>query len=161
MYRESGTMRGYYGIGVECMKNVTNYGTLFRTANIFGASFIFMIGKRFRKQSSDTLRSERHMPLFEYTSFDDFNAHRPYDCPLIGIEMHETAIPLDKFDHPQTAMYLLGAEDNGLTKNALSCCQNIIIIPVECSLNVAVAGSIVMYDRITKMNIKTIKSARR
>ena len=44
---------GYYGIGVECMKSILNYGTLFRSAQIFDADFIFIIGRRFKIQSSD------------------------------------------------------------------------------------------------------------
>ncbi|MEN6462791.1 MAG: RNA methyltransferase [Syntrophomonas sp.] len=132
------------------MKNELNYGTLFRTANIYGADFLFLIGKRFKRQSSDTLRSERHIPLFEYQNFDDFNNHRPWGCPLIGVEMCQNATPLSQFKHPQRACYLLGAEDNGLTREAIERCQYLIILPGEHSLNVSVAGSIVMYDRLIK-----------
>jgi len=35
----------FFGIGCENMKNDLNYGTLFRTAQIFNADFIFLIGK--------------------------------------------------------------------------------------------------------------------
>ena len=143
-------MRGYFGIGVECMKSEVNYGTLFRTANIYGASFLFLIGKRFKRQSSDTMRSERHIPLYEYLTISDFYDHRPWNCPLIGIEMCEMATPLSKFIHPAQACYLLGAEDYGLTKEAIKYCQQLIVLPGERSLNVSVAGSIVLYDRITK-----------
>jgi tRNA G18 (ribose-2'-O)-methylase SpoU len=69
---------------------------------------------------------------------------------LIGIEMTDNAYPLSEFIHPNRACYLLGAEDNGLTTEAISACQEIIYLPGERSMNVAVAGSIVLYDRITK-----------
>ena len=141
---------GYFGIGVECMKNVINYGTLFRTAQIFEADFIFLIGKRFKTQSSDTMKSWRHMPLYQYSDFNDFNKHRPYNCKLIGIELDEKATPISEFKHPKQAIYLLGAEDNGISKNALKQCQELIVLPGERSVNVSVAGSIVIYDRITK-----------
>ena len=43
--------------------------------------------------------------------------------------------------------YLLGAEDNGLTKAAIEKCHALVKFKSEMSLNVAVAGSIVLYDR--------------
>jgi len=141
---------GYFGIGVECMKNFVNYGTLFRTAQIFEADFIFLIGKRFKMQTSDTMKSWRHTPLYEYKDFQDFNEHRPYNCKLVGIELDEKATPLSEFKHPKTAIYLLGAEDHGLTKEAYKHCQELIVLPGERSLNVSVCGSIVLYDRLSK-----------
>jgi tRNA G18 (ribose-2'-O)-methylase SpoU len=144
--------KGYFGIGCIGMKTADNYGTLFRTAQIMGADFIFLIGARFKRQASDTMKSWRHVPLFEYENFEDFNNHRPYDCKLVGIELTETSIPIKDYKHPKQACYLLGAEDNGLTKEAIEACQEIIILPGERSLNVSVAGSIVLYDRIIKSN---------
>src|ERR1700743_1838422 len=111
---------GYWGIGCLNMKTETNYGTLFRTAQVFGADFIFLIGNRFKHMPSDTMASYRHIPLFQYKDFEDFNSHRPYDCRLIGIELDEKATPLGEFVHPKSACYLLGAEDNGLTREALN-----------------------------------------
>ena len=132
------------------MKTHHNYGTLFRTAQIMEADFIFLIGSKFKPQASDTMKSWRHMPLFQYKDFKDFNEHRPYDCRLIGIEINKDSVPLKEFIHPKKAIYLLGAEDNGLTKEAIDACQQIVNLPGERSMNVAVAGSIVLYDRVTK-----------
>lgn len=142
---------GYFGIGCLNMKTSMNYGSLFRTAQVFGADFIFLIGCRFKQQSTDTMKSSRHMPVYEYKNFKDFNEHRPYNCPLIGIELVESATPIKEFKHPKQACYLLGAEDIGLTKEAIEHCQEIIVLPGERSLNVAVAGSIVLFDRINKI----------
>jgi len=141
---------GYFGIGCWNMKHDHNYGTLFRTAQVFGADFIFFIGTRFKKQASDTMQSWRHIPLFVYKDFPEFNANRPFGCRLIGIEMSDNATPLKDFEHPEQAAYLLGSEDIGLSHNVLNLCQDVVYLPGEKSLNVAVAGSIVLYDRITK-----------
>lgn len=143
--------KGFFGIGCFNMKRSLNYGTLFRTAQIFNADFVFVIGNRFKIQSSDTMKSWRHIPTYHYDTFEDFNKNRPYNCKLIGIEMTENATLLSNFKHPSQACYLLGAEDNGLSTEAISKCQEIIYLPGERSLNVAVAGSIVLYDRITKL----------
>lgn len=142
---------GYFGIGCLNMKTSMNYGTLFRTAQIMGADFIFLIGKRFKKQASDTMKSWRHLPLFEYENFEDFNKHRSYSCPLIGIELVKGATAIKDFKHPKQACYLLGAEDYGLTKEAVQNCQELVYLPGERSLNVSVAGSIILFDRINKI----------
>lgn len=146
---------GYFGIGCLNMKTAMNYGTLFRTAQILNADFIYLVGCRFEHQASDTMKSWRHIPTFVYQDFKDFNEHRPHDCKLIGIELIKTATPIAEFKHPKQACYLLGSEDNGLSKEAIEHCQEIIYLPGERSLNVSVAGSIVLYDRISKLKKET------
>jgi len=139
--------RGYWGIAIYHPKKEINLGTTCRTAHILGASFVAVIGKRFRPQNSDTLKSYRHMPYFEYDSFDAFLAHRPYNCPLVAIEMTPTAKSLKGFVHPERAVYLLGAEDHGIPEHILKQCQYVVKLDGERSLNVATAGSIVFYHR--------------
>lgn len=145
--------KGYFGIGCLNMKSSDNYGTLFRTAQILEADFIFLIGSRFKQQATDTMKSWRHMPMFQYKDFQDFNEHRPYDCKLVGIELNDKAVPLAAFKHPKNCIYLLGAEDNGLSREAMDACQSLVILPGTRSMNVSVAGSIVLYDRITKLSV--------
>jgi tRNA G18 (ribose-2'-O)-methylase SpoU len=142
-------MSGYFGIGIENTKTGMNVGTLWRSAQIMGAAFIFTIGNRYKLQSSDTLKTPRNIPLYNYKSFNEFYAATPYDCMLVGAELVESAIPISEFEHPKRCIYLLGAEDNGLTNQALNACHKIIQLPGKFSLNVAVAGSIIMYDRIS------------
>ncbi len=139
--------RGYFGIGIYRNKTVENIGTLWRSAYNFGASFIFVIGKRYPKQASDTVKAYRHVPLYEYETFEDFYKSMPYDCQLIGIEQSETSKDIKDFKHPERAIYLLGAEDNGLPKEVMNKCVKVVHISSPMCLNVAVAGSIVMYDR--------------
>lgn len=148
--------RGYFGIGCIGMKTSMNYGTLFRTAQILDADFIFLIGCRFKEQATDTMKSHRHIPTFVYKDFADFNSHRPHDCKLIGIELTESATELRDFKHPKQACYLLGAEDHGIPKEALNACQDVVKLPGDRSMNVSVAGSIVIYDRYVKMNTDTL-----
>jgi tRNA G18 (ribose-2'-O)-methylase SpoU len=139
--------RGFFGIGIQCCKTEINYGTLFRTANLFGADYLFLIGRRFKKQSSDTTASWRHIPTYSYLTFSDFYNNLPYNCQLVGIEMTEKAVLLERFVHPLRACYILGAEDSGLSREALEKCHLVIKLRGEYSMNVAVAGSIVIYHR--------------
>lgn len=145
--------RGYFAIGIEHGKTTHNLGTLWRSANIFGAAFIFTIGQRYKRQITDTLSTPKHIPLFSFESLNDLFKHLPYSCPLIGMELDKSSKPISTFKHPERACYLLGAEDHGLTKEALSKCHHIVQLPGEHSLNVAVAGSIVMFDRESKINV--------
>ena len=142
--------RGYFGIGIENTKNVLNVGTLYRSAFILGASFIFTIGKRYKKQASDTVKAWRSIPLYQYQAFDDFYQSMPHECRLVGVELDERAREIETFCHPERAIYLLGAEDNGLSQYALNKCHAIIQLPGDYCMNVSVAGSIVMYDRLLK-----------
>ncbi len=146
--------RGYYGVGVFTPKTEHNYWSLFRTAQILDADFLFVIGPRFRMHPADVMGSYRHIPTYSYLDFKDFNSHRPFDCRLIGVELQECACEVSRFVHPKRAIYLLGAEDNGLSKECLSHCQDVIRLHGERSMNVAVAGSIVLYDRYAKQVAK-------
>lgn len=143
--------RGYFGIGILNPKTEVNIGTLWRSAFIMDASFIFTIGKRYKKQASDTTKSWKHIPLYNYETFEDFYKSMPYDCKLIGIELDEKSVPISNFKHPERCIYLLGAEDHGLTTEAIGKCNELIVLPGEFCLNVSVAGSIVLYDRIIKL----------
>ena len=139
--------RGFFAIGMEHTKTAANLGTLFRSADLFGAAFIFTVGRRYQRQSSDTMKTPRNMPLFHFTDLNHLYQTLPYDCQLVGIEMLPQARPIEWFVHPVRCVYLLGAEDNGLSKEAVQRSHHLIQLPGRASCNVAVAGSIVMFSR--------------
>ena len=143
-------MRGYFGIGIYNVKNDINVGGLWRHAQAFGASFIFTVGRRYRREVSDTTAAMRHVPMFQYEDADDFLDHRPKDCLLVGVEIVPGATLLGEFEHPERAIYLLGAEDHGLPPWLIEKCQHIVEIPTRFCLNVASTGAVVMYDRDAK-----------
>jgi tRNA G18 (ribose-2'-O)-methylase SpoU len=89
------------------------------------------------------------VPLHHYADLDDLIAHLPHGCPLVGVELDARSEPLPLFTHPRRALYLLGAEDHGLPPAVLERCHHVVQIPTPqpWSLNVAVAGSIVMAHR--------------
>lgn len=148
-------MRGFFGIGVYLPMNGVNIGTLWRSAHVFGASFIFTVGKRYKKQHSDTMATPRHVPLYNYLTYQDFKDNIPNGTRLVCVENQGATSYLHHFVHPQQAVYLLGAEDEGLPKKILD--KNMVIqikSPLDFCLNVATAGSIVMYDRFIKHESK-------
>lgn len=146
-------MRGYFEIGIYHSKTAHNVGTLWRSAYQMGAAGIFTIGHRFPKQASDTVKAFKHIPWRQFETFEQFLTSMPYSCPLVGIEMGGKSLP--GVTHPESAIYLLGAEDHGLPPEIMSKCNRLISLPA-CrteSYNVAVAGSLVMYDRNVKQKV--------
>jgi tRNA G18 (ribose-2'-O)-methylase SpoU len=140
--------RGYYGIALYRPKKEVNFGSLLRTAQIFDASFIALIDGRYHRQSSDTFGAVHHVPVFEYDSFDAYYVNLPRSCQIVAIERQAGAKPLRDFSHPQSACYLLGAEDDGLPPSVIERCHQVVQLEGEKSMNLAVAGSIVIYHRL-------------
>lgn len=146
-----GPARGYFAIGIWHPKAEENIGTLWRSAWQLGATEIFTIAERWpERQTSDTCKAWRHIPYRRYEDIDRLVSSLPYQCPLIGVEMGGKV--LSEFNHPERACYLLGAEDKGLPDDVLAKCRSVVSLPSvrTPSYNVAVAGSLVMYDRLTK-----------
>ncbi len=108
----------YFGIGIQNGKTPENLGVLWRTAQNLGASFIFTIGNRYAKQSSDTHQAVKAMPYFHYDTFEAFYENLPKGAMLVGVEMAAEAVALESFHHPRRCVYLLGAEDHGLSNKA-------------------------------------------
>jgi tRNA G18 (ribose-2'-O)-methylase SpoU len=144
---------GFFGMVVYRAKSEINIGTLWRSAFLYDAAFIGTVGARYQRQASDTPGTTNHIPLMTYDTLDDLRDHLPYDCPLVGVELAGGACSLQRYCHPPRALYLLGAEDHGLSPTVLDQCHQVVQIPTvrDWSMNVAVAGSIVMYDRHSKM----------
>ena len=146
-------VRGFFGVAILDAKHEANVGVLWRSASIFGASFIATVGeKRYKSMRSDTMKSHRHLPLFHFDGVEDLRKHLPKGCRLIGVELTNNSQNLQTFIHPQQALYLLGAEDYGIPFHVLQSVDQVIKIntPLDISLNVGVAGSIICYDRLTK-----------
>ncbi len=146
--------RGFFGIGLYHPKTEENIGTLWRHAHLYGADFIYTIGRRYKPQCTDTRKVYRHIPLYHYLDYQEFHNHLPYGARMVCIELDDKAQPLPEVHHPQQAVYLLGAEDHGLPQDILLGHQTIQIPSLEAqSMNVAVAGTLVMYDRHVKSTL--------
>lgn len=141
--------RGFFAVGIHHPKNEVNVGTLWRTASLYDAAFVFTIGRRYRPQASDTPKTPRHTPMLHFTDVDDLIEHLPWSAPLVGVELDPRAQQLESFVHPERAVYLLGAEDHGLPRPVLNRCHSLVQISTVHpeSMNVAVAGSLVLWHR--------------
>jgi len=149
MGKEAGRARGYFGIGVEGVSKSANVGALLRTAHAFGAAFCFTLSAGFDARAgrqADTSDTSLHVPLYRFATLDDLVL--PQRCKLVGIERTEDAALLPSFRHPLNAAYILGPERDGLSLAVLARCDHVVQIPTRFSLNLAVAGALVLYDRL-------------
>lgn len=148
-------IRGFYGIGVYNPKHSVNGNVLYRSAFNFNAAFVFTVGCRYKSSAADTTKTYRHIPLFHYASIDDFLVSKPKESVLVGVELSYRSRKLDhNYVHPERAVYLLGSEDYGVPDLILEKCDHVLQIPCASkeSLNLGVAGSILMWDRFIKGN---------
>ncbi|MCH2058957.1 MAG: RNA methyltransferase [Thalassotalea sp.] len=142
---------GFFGIGIVNNADELNIGTLWRSAYIMGASFIFTVDRKYKRQTSDVVNAWQKVPLYHYDDIEGLLANLPYDTQLIGVELDESAKAIETFEHPHRCIYLLGNEQHGLPRQALDKCHQLVQLPGNYSLNVSIAGSIVMYDRTAKL----------
>jgi tRNA G18 (ribose-2'-O)-methylase SpoU len=144
-------MRGYFAVGAEQISKPMNLGNLLRSAHAFGASFAFTIGAHHNAfdAGSDTSRAVEHLPAYHWASLGEMQL--PRGCRLVGVELTDDAIELPSFHHPLQAAYVLGPERGSLSPELLSHCAYVVKIPTRFCINVAVAGAIVMYDRMRSL----------
>lgn len=145
------TAKGYFAIGAERMSKSLNLGNLMRSANGFGAAFTFTVGATYKalEAHADTSKSQLHMPHYNWASLDDMAL--PNGCKLVGVELLDDAIDLPSFRHPLRAAYVLGPEMGSLSQPLLARCDYVVKIPTSFCVNVAMAGAIVMYDRVKSL----------
>lgn len=153
--------RGYFAVGIIGGKTPANLGTLWRSASLYDAAFVFTVGKRYgRRQSSDTTKTDLHTPLFHFADLDDLVTHLPKGCPLIGVELDDRAQPLSTYSHPERGAYLLGAEDVGLSPAQRDRCHDLVQIESEkpWSMNVAAAGTVLLHHRYTSRPARNLRA---
>jgi tRNA G18 (ribose-2'-O)-methylase SpoU len=150
-HSQSKPARGYFGIGAERISKPLNLGNLVRSAHAFGASFVFTIGAHPNAYDffSDTSKSSEHLPHYHWESIEEMRL--PEDCRLVGVELLEDAEDLPSFPHPVKAAYVLGPELGSLSPELLAKCDHVVRIPTAFCINVAMAGAIVMYDRVKSL----------
>ncbi len=141
-------LRGYFGVGVDGISKPMNLGNLMRIAHAFGASFFFSVAPRLKLSDaqSDTSRAQGALPFYSFPKPQDLRL--PLGCRLVGVEITEDAIELPRFRHPARAAYVFGAERFSLSPRILKACDFVVKIPTRFSINVGMAGAIVLYDRL-------------
>jgi tRNA G18 (ribose-2'-O)-methylase SpoU len=144
-------MRGYFAVGVDGISKPMNLGNLLRISHAFDASFFFTIAAQVKLSDaeSDTSNAEGAIPVYGFDTADEFRL--PLDCRLVGVEITDDAVELPRFRHPSRAAYVFGAERMSLSPAVLERCEFVVKIPTRFSINVGMAGAIVLYDRLISL----------
>lgn len=129
-----------------------NAGSLFRTAHAFGASFVFTVDAVYSTDEgnkADTSSTPDHVPFYSFPEVSSLLL--PKGCELVGVELLEEAVNLPSIRHPRTAAYVLGPERGELSPEMQARCAYTVKIPTKFSVNIGVAGALVMYDRLISL----------
>jgi tRNA(Leu) C34 or U34 (ribose-2'-O)-methylase TrmL len=140
-------VRGYSAIGLVNSKSDPNVGGALRAAHCYGAALVAIQGSRCQKQSSDTTKMARHIPLIHAA---DIFQTVPDGCATVAIEFIREAVPLQDFTHPERALYVFGPEDGSIPVEVVGRCDHVVFVPTTYCMNLAATVNVVLYDRMAK-----------
>lgn len=127
-----------------------NLGTLIRTAVSFSFDAIYCSKHTVDVYNEKVIRSTQGALFYIPLLYDDLTQTieilKKDGFTVIGTSLHE-ADGLQSFLHEEKMAFVLGNEGQGVSENILSLCDKKLFIEMQGfeSLNVAVAGGIVMY----------------
>ncbi|MGL5063898.1 MAG: TrmH family RNA methyltransferase [Microcoleus sp.] len=150
---------GLCWIVVENVRSPGNLGTLIRTSEaVGGAGFIF-VGGRADPFDADAVRASMgglFSQQFVRTNFRALGRWMcRHGCRAVGASPDGTA-DFHAFDYPRSTLLFLGEERQGLTQQQRDFCQHLVRIPMlgaGDSLNLGVAGSLLMYEVYRSHNL--------
>ncbi|BAZ12303.1 RNA methyltransferase, trmH family protein [Calothrix sp. NIES-4071] len=141
-----------YWVALETVRSPGNLGTLIRTSEAFGGAGFIFIGNKIDPFDPDVVRASmsslfsQKLVRTSYRALGHWLRHQ--DCTAIGASP-DGSVDLDKFNYQQSTLLFLGEERQGLTQQQRELCQHLVRIPMigaVDSLNLAVAGSLLMYE---------------
>ncbi|MBN1476493.1 hypothetical protein JXA47_07065, partial [Candidatus Sumerlaeota bacterium] len=151
-YREN---RLPFKVAVVNMSKEMNIGSLLRTAHAAAAQEVLLVGEpSFNTYAAATADRWTDVSYLETTG--DLIAHaREVAMALVSVERDDRAVGLFEAQYPPCPIFVLGAEKFGVPADVLDASALIVQIPqwgLVPSLNVAAAGSIVIYDHLAKLS---------
>ena len=128
-----------------------NLGTLLRTCDAVGACMAVSDTEHYRRalEKGDTLAQRPHIHWLRRSKTDWVADERARGSHIVAVELAEDATLLTQL-HParRRTVILLGHERNGVPEEVWSQIDEVVEVPMVgrgTSLNVAVAGSLVLY----------------
>ena len=134
-----------------------NVGSLVRTAHAAAAEEVLLVGEReWNVEAART--SELYTRVVHLAGREELLAHvTDRGWSLVAVELHERAVNVFTAQYPVNPCFLLGAELGGIPEEIMSEARLVVRIPqwgLVPSLNLAVAGSIVVYDYLAKLHAR-------
>lgn len=128
-----------------------NLGTLLRTCDAVGACMAVPKTEHYLRAlaKGDTLRRRPHIHYVTGSKLQWVDRQRERGSRILAVELADDAIPLPRLEPArERTVVLLGHEHRGVPDEAWPFLDGVVEIPMigtGCSLNVAVAGSLVLY----------------
>jgi tRNA G18 (ribose-2'-O)-methylase SpoU len=131
-----------------------NVGSLVRTAHAVAAEEVILVGgPEWNVEAART--AELYTTITRLTSARELLEHlAARRFQLVAVELDQRSVSLFDCVYPERPCFLLGAELGGLPDELLARAELVVQIPqwgLVPSLNLAVAGSIVLYDHLAKL----------
>ncbi len=141
-------------VAVINMSKEMNIGSLLRTAHAAAARELLLVGEAsFNTYASAT--ADRWTEVTHLATPADLIAHASaQNMSLVSVEREARAVNLFEAAYPPRPIFVLGAEKFGVPAEVLDASALIVEIPqwgLVPSLNVAAAGSVVLYDYLAKL----------
>jgi tRNA G18 (ribose-2'-O)-methylase SpoU len=132
-----------------------NVGSLIRTAHAVAAEEVVLVGEReWNVEAART--AELYTTVVALPDVPAFRNHlAARSWRLVAVELDARAVPLFDAAYPERPCFLVGAELGGVPGELLAVADLVVQIPqwgLVPSLNLAVAGSIVLYDYLAKLH---------
>lgn len=143
-------LRGFSAVALANPRDPKNVAHALRACGAFDAAFLTYSGTRYKRQTVDTQKAYRHMPLIQAgDNPEDVMRMLPFDCVPVAVEC-SGSVPLEGFVHPERAMYIFGPEDGDVSRAIMDKCKHVVRISSVYCLNLAAAVNVVLYDRAAK-----------
>lgn len=143
------------GIVLVQPKYARNVSMALRVASCFGVRQLWFTGDRI-KISGKRLPREERMKMYrqvELLNYDKPLEAFPRGTTPVAVEVLEHSESLPYFVHPDNPVYVFGPEDGSIPKGMRAACRSFVTIPSRHCFNLAVAVSLVLYDRMFKESL--------
>ena len=137
---------------LEKVRSPGNFGTLIRTSEAIAGGGFILIGKSIDPYDPNVIRSSMGSFFYQKLIRTNYNSlcHwiKGHNCTVVGASP-EGKVDFHRFQYPAKTILFLGEERKGLSQRQQNLCQHLIRIPMvgqADSLNLAVAGSLLLYE---------------
>lgn len=144
-------------VALDGIRDPGNVGTLIRTADALGIDAVILSGETMELYNPKVVRSSMgsvfHLPVFDEVDLEKAIPQlKKRKFKILGTDVKE-GTSVEKLNSSGRICLLIGGEAEGLDRRLLKLCDRTIHIPTSGpaeSLNVAVAGGILLYEVMKK-----------
>jgi tRNA G18 (ribose-2'-O)-methylase SpoU len=141
-------------VAVESVSNAQNLGGLVRNCAAFGADAIITgetcCSPYLRRAVRGSMGTIFKLPAFEASNLvETLHVLKNRGFHLVAAHPHTNQRKLSQADFQRNVVIVLGSEGNGLSREVIETCDDVVAIPMRNdvdSLNVGTAGAIFLYE---------------